>query len=229
MNKTLEQIADAPFCPTIVPTSCDVVCAFIEALSAEGYPALEVLSRPLDAALELLAELNRRPQRRALLVGLGTIVTEEAARAAVKLSPDFLVSPAFSRSVLRVAAAEKIPYMPAVLTLQDVQNVLDGFAEHGLSASVLKLCPCYGLDEIYVQMLAGCYPGITYCPTGMIDEGNLAHWKRMPHIGAPMGSRLVPPAMMETRDVSLMRKQLRRLRELVLDPSDQASEVPGGS
>lgn len=204
----------APALPTVYPIGADTLCGYADALAAEQFPALEVLARPLAELLPTLREVFSRPQRNSVYWGIGTLKNRADALEAAELRPDFFVSPAFSRRVLEVAVECGIPYIPGVFTFQDVQNVIDVFDEFGLSVQILKLCPVFGLTAEYVRGMAGCFPGISFCPTGEITLENYSHWKRMPAITAPMGSRLIPRELIERKDFTAVRDRLRVLREL---------------
>jgi 2-dehydro-3-deoxyphosphogluconate aldolase / (4S)-4-hydroxy-2-oxoglutarate aldolase len=214
MSSVLESIARAPFIPTVFPISADALCRYIEVLHEEGYSALEILSRPPEEALSVVRAINARPERKRIYLGIGTILTETAARRAAELRPDFLVSPAFSRKVLRVAAEARIPYIPAVRTFQDVQDVLDAFEEEHLPVRVLKLCPVEGLTIAYVNMLGGCFPGIMYCPTGEVTMDKIPYWKSSPAIAAPMESKFVAKEDILAGDADKIRGRLREIARL---------------
>jgi len=211
-------VANAFILPTMVfPARLneDTVCSYIRLLHEEGYPALEILCRPLDAALDLFSRVDRREERKLICLGLGTVTSRAAAKRAVELGPDFLVSPAFSRNVLGVAVEAGIPYIPGVLTLQDVQGVLDAFEDAGLAVEILKLCPASEVDLDYVATLAGCHPGIKFCPSGGVSMDNLAYWKSSPHVGAAiMGGLFVPQDALESGDWPEARRILRMAREI---------------
>ncbi len=210
----LHAIINAPIVPTVFPINSQLLERYATVLAQESFPAIEVLARPLDEAMAILEPVLNNPARHSLKWGVGTIKTRAAAQQLVKLKPDFLVSPAFSRHVLDVAAEAGIPYIPGVHTFQDVQNVLDAFDDLGLKASVLKLCPVYGLDENYIAALCGCFPGIHFCPTGEITMDNYLHWKKMPGIIAPMGSLFVPSDIIESQEPDAIQKRLKLLRRM---------------
>ncbi len=192
----------------------DTLCKYADLLHEEGYTALEILSRPLGQALTVMGEINKRPQRSKILWGLGTMRSSSDAFSAVELRPDFLVSPAFSPRILQIALQAGIPYIPGVHTFQDVQSVLDAFCDYGLTVRLLKLCPVFGLTQQYVEALCSCFPGISFCPTGEVEIENYLHWKQMPGIVAPMGSKFVPRELLEAHDWSAVRLRLRQLRAL---------------
>ena len=210
-----DALVQAPILPTVMPMAAERLCGFCEALHQEGYSALEVLGRPLDAALTAVAQAMRQPQRAKVNWGIGTLRTRDDARRAVALGPDFVVSPAFSRNVLDVAAEAGIAYIPGVLTFQDVQDVIDAFDERDVPVKVLKLCPVYGLTPEYVMSLRGCFPGINFCPTGEITLDNYIQWKQIPGIAAPMGSELVPHEWITSGDLQRVRARLQLLRSMM--------------
>jgi 2-dehydro-3-deoxyphosphogluconate aldolase / (4S)-4-hydroxy-2-oxoglutarate aldolase len=217
MRDLLDRLADAPIVPTVMPISVDILAGYIRVLHEEDYPAVEVLCRPLEGAIELLRQINEMPERKLIAIGAGTITSETAARVAVELKPDFIVSPAFSRKVLAVTVAAGIPYIPAVEGFQDVQDVIDATQEHGLTPKLLKLCPVMNTSREYLRGLCGCFPGIRYCPTGDVRLESMEtylDWKSRPGVAAPMGSKFVPPSLLENKDFDAVRRQLRKIREL---------------
>ncbi len=220
-------IADAPVLPTLHPDHLDedAVCSYVRLMYEEQYAALEILCRPLESALRLFRRISRREERKLIALGLGTITSADAAKRAVEARPDFIVSPAFSRNVLRVAVVAGITYVPGVFTCQDVQDVLDAFEDEGLGVEVLKLCPANGVGVDYVQMLAGCFPGIRFCPTGGMSLDNLAYWRECPHVGAPMGSLFVPQELLENGNWTEVRQRLRQVRDVALSKNVEMPEA----
>lgn len=207
-------IQKAPIVPTVMPTSVEALCAYANVLADEGYPALEILARPVDAALEAFRAIRERPERKRILWGIGTICRKADVKRFVPYKPDFIVSPAFSLKVLKAAAAADIPYLPAVCTFQNVQDVIDAFDKYEFEVSILKLCPVFNLGSEYVAALQGCFPGTLYCPTGEVTMENYTHWKSMKGIVAPMGSRFVPHEWIEACNTEAIRGRLREIRRM---------------
>lgn len=214
MTELADLIQQAPILPTVYPTNAATLCRYADILHEEGYPAIELLGRPSEQALAAMSRIVEAPQRSKLKWGIGTVRTHAAARQAVALRPDFIVSPAFSPRVLEMAVQANVPYIPGVHTFQDVQNVIEAFEEYELTVKVLKLCPVFGLSPDYIQALRGCFPGIVFCPTGEITFENYLEWKRIPGIVAPMGSQLVPRDWLDAGDFEAVRHRLRQYREL---------------
>jgi len=213
-NSVLPAIANAPVMLNVLPQSAETICSFMQVLHEEGYPAIEVLARPLDKAAAMIEQINDSPQRKLIHLGIGTIKTPQDARTAVALKPDFVVSPVFSRSVLEITVEADIPYMPAVYTLQDIQNVMDAFSKVGREMTVLKLCPVNMLSFEVVEIMGAIYPGVTFCPTGNITLETLPHWKKIPCIGPAMQSSFVPPEWLEKGDWPKARTRLQEIKKI---------------
>ncbi len=207
-------VISAPALPTLFPCAEDVLRQCARLVVSEGFPALEMLARPMDRLLPVLRNVFKSPERTVVRWGIGTITSREAALEALQLSPDFLVSPAFSHRVLEVAVEAGVPYLPGVQSFQDVQDVIDAFDTFGLKPRVLKLCPVFNITPQYVEGIRGCFPGISFCPTGEINLENFVYWKRLPGIVAPMGADLLPTEIIARGDIEAMRERLQLLRAL---------------
>jgi len=212
-DELYEQLIAALMVPTVFPLASDILRPYAQLLADEGFPAIEVLARPLDKALEVFQELTPS-DRRLIKWGMGTVCTRSAAQQAVEYRPDFIVSPAFSRRVFDVAANADIPYIPGVHSFQDVQNVIDHFEERGMRVRLLKLCPVFDITVEYLRSLRGCFPDIHFCPTGGISFDNYAEWKSIPGIVAPMSSQFVPQQWIEERCDDDIRQRLGQIRVL---------------
>jgi len=212
-EKVLEELAGAPAQLNIMPHfTVDAVCGYIDVMQEESFPILEILGRPMDDALKLLAALNERPQRKKVLMAVGTVRTRKDAERVVALKPDLVVSGAFSRRVLDVTVEAEIPYVPAISTLQDIQDVLDAYEEVGHELKVLKVCPVDLATINILSMYAGIFPGISFCPTGSIVVQDIAEWKAMPWMGAPMERWFIPDELIFAGDWDEIRVKLQEIR-----------------
>jgi len=217
LSSIADKLGRAPIGINVLPISADILARYIQVLHEEDYPTLEILCRPPEEALSIVKELNTMPERKLIALGIGTVTSEQTARLAVELKPDFIVSPAFSRKVLAVAVEAGIPYIPGIEGFQEVQDVLDAFSDYGLPVEILKICPIINISPAYLTMLCNCYPGIRFCPTGDPKIESLetfVEWKKHPGIAAPMSAGFVPRKLLEEQDFDAVRQRLRYIRSL---------------
>lgn len=214
-DRLSKSILESPIVPTVYPVDANALCHYAKILHDRSFQLLELLARPADEAMRVMREVMDRPEREKVLWGMGTVRFRKDAEAAVALRPDFIVSPAFSESVLDVATEAGIPYIPAGQTFQEIQNILDAYQRRDLCLRIIKLCPVFNLDERYVQSLRGCYPEVLFCPTGEVTMENLEHWSHMEGIASSMGSRFVPAEWIAARDHKSISDRLLQVWRIV--------------
>jgi 2-dehydro-3-deoxyphosphogluconate aldolase/(4S)-4-hydroxy-2-oxoglutarate aldolase len=135
-------------------------------------------------AAEALAIMARDPR---LLVGAGTVLTVEQVDAAVAAGAQFIVSPGYSRDVVRAAQQRGIPVIPGVATPTEIQMALaDGI-------DVVKFFPAEAVGGTRaLAAMAAPFSGLRFIPTGGISPSNLADYLALPCVAAVGGSWMAP-------------------------------------
>jgi 2-dehydro-3-deoxyphosphogluconate aldolase / (4S)-4-hydroxy-2-oxoglutarate aldolase len=183
MTETLSRIADAGIMPVIVLSEPGLATGLGDALADGGPPIAEVTFRTPRAA-EALAIMARDPR---LLVGAGTVLTVEQVDAAVAAGAQFIVSPGYSRDVVRAAQQRGIPVIPGVATPTEIQMALaDGI-------DVVKFFPAEAVGGTRaLAAMAAPFSGLRFIPTGGISPSNLADYLALPCVAAVGGSWMAP-------------------------------------
>ena len=136
----------------------------MEAAVRGGFRIVEfTLTTP--GALEHIEEFS---QREGLVVGAGTVLTVEDARAAVERGARFLVSPVMDRAVIREAANLGVAMMPGCHTPTEMLEA------HRAGAPLQKLFPGPGMGAATVRAILGPLPFLRIVPTSGVDETNAA-------------------------------------------------------
>ena len=94
---SVDRIRAVGIIPVVRASSSDEALAAVEAIRAGGIPILEI-TLTVPGALEVIADLTRRLGDDAL-IGAGTVLDADAARACVDAGARFVVSPALDISV----------------------------------------------------------------------------------------------------------------------------------
>ena len=136
----------------------------MEAAVRGGFRVIEfTLNTP--GALELIEEFSVKPN---LLVGAGTVLTEEEAEEAIARGASFLVSPVFDETVLAVALRHGIPMIPGTVTPMEM------LAAHRAGAPLVKLFPAPENGPDYVRACLGPLPFLRIVPTSGVSRENAA-------------------------------------------------------
>jgi Entner-Doudoroff aldolase len=131
-----------------------------------GFRILEfTLTTP--GALELIAEFSKRE---GLVVGAGTVLTVEEARAAVRSGASFLVSPVFDPIVVAEAASLSVAMIPGAFTPTEM------LAAHRAGAPLQKLFPAPANGPDYVRACLAPMPFLRLVPTNGVTGSNASQY-----------------------------------------------------
>jgi 2-dehydro-3-deoxyphosphogluconate aldolase / (4S)-4-hydroxy-2-oxoglutarate aldolase len=140
-----------------------------EALAAAvrgGFRVLEVtLGTP--GAVELIAELSRDTR---LMIGAGTVLTVEQARAAHKSGARFLVSPVLDVEVVAEASRLGCVMIPGCATPTELWKA------HRAGAPLQKLFPSPAGGPTWLRSVLGPMPFLRVIPTNGVEVENASEW-----------------------------------------------------
>ena len=138
----------------------------MEAAVRGGFRIVE-FTLTIPGALDLVEEFSRRQD---LIVGAGTVLTSEEARAAVTRGARFLVSPVIDREVIAAGLSLGVAVVPGCHTPTEM------LAAHRAGAPLQKLFPVPGIGPAYVRACLGPLPFLKIVPTHGIDASNARAW-----------------------------------------------------
>lgn len=176
------------------------------ALSAGGLRVIEMTMRTADA-LAIMGEMKQAAPD--LIVGMGTLRTQDDVRAALAAGADFLVSPGLTPELAPAMMKAGIPALPGVATASEAM------AAAALGFTGLKFFPAEpagGLD--YLKALHGPLPDIRFCPTGGISAERAADYLALPNVGCVGGSWIAPGKMIADGDWDGITENARRAAAL---------------
>lgn len=183
----------------------DKLLPLTEALWQGGIRAIEVTYNSPDAPeqLRLLADQFSSD----LLVGAGTIMTREEAKEALALGAQFLVSPHVSQEMIEEARQAERISIPGAITPTEI------YQAHRHGADFIKLFPAGTLGIEYFKQLRGPFDQIPFMAVGGITANNIAAFREAGAIGFGIGSAIIDPKLIESKQFDQIRERCERLRE----------------
>jgi 2-dehydro-3-deoxyphosphogluconate aldolase/(4S)-4-hydroxy-2-oxoglutarate aldolase len=154
----------------------------VEALVAGGVTGIEITYSTPDAA-SVVATLSERYADQ-ILLGVGTIVTEQQALDAAEAGAAFLVCPGTTPGVAAAMTGTGVTCLLGALTPSEVMTAL------AAGADAVKLFPASLGGPGYLSSLRGPFPDVPFVPTGGVDVDNLGQWRRAGVIAVGAGSDL---------------------------------------
>ena len=176
-----------------------------ETLVEAGLPCIEIAFRA-PGAVEAMREAARV---KGLLVGAGTVLRPEQARAAADAGAAFAVAPGLSEEVVRASAAAGLPFFPGVATPTEIEHA------RRLGLRVLKLFPANLLGgPAFLRAVAGTYPDVRFIPTGGVDSSTLAEYLSMPNVLACGGSWIANERVLRDGALDELARRAREAAEV---------------
>jgi 2-dehydro-3-deoxyphosphogluconate aldolase/(4S)-4-hydroxy-2-oxoglutarate aldolase len=161
------------------------------ALAAGGLSVIE-LTMTTPGAIALVGEVTRQLPR--VLLGLGTVLDAETARAGISAGAQFIVTPGIRPEVIKVCNALGVPILSGAFTPTEVAAAAD------LGADVIKIFPAEFFGPAYIKSLRAVFPQLKLLPTGGVTPKSLPDFLKAGAFAAAAGSALLDPAALKARD-----------------------------
>lgn len=154
----------------------------VDCLYEAGFRVFEVTMTTPDAESLIATLVHERPDS---LVGAGTVVDVARAEACLARGAAFVVTPYPVRGVAqRCHAAGRVAVVGAFTPAEVAVAIDEG-------ADIVKVFPASTGGPAHVAALASVFPGVRLCPTGGIDETQIAAWLQAGAALVGAGSRLI--------------------------------------
>jgi len=169
----------------------------IRALADGGVTVAEVtltVPNALDVIRQVKKELGDR-----VMLGAGTILDPETARAAFLAGAEFLVSPTLNLDVIRMARRYDKLVFPGAFTPTEI------LAAWEAGADVVKVFPAELVGPAFFKAMRGPLPQVKLMPTGGVDLKTAGDFLRAGAVCLGVGSQLVDPKAVARQDFDFLR------------------------
>jgi len=174
--------------------------------AVEGGFRLGEFALTTPGALELISDFAKKPD---LLVGAGTVLTVDQARAAVKAGARFLVSPICDPEIISEAHKLGVPAIPGTFTATEMEIA------HRAGADFVKLFPAPADLAGYIASILAALPHLRIYPTNGVTVDNVLDVLRAGAAGAGFAKALFEPAWLADRDFAAIRRRAAQITQRV--------------
>jgi 2-dehydro-3-deoxyphosphogluconate aldolase / (4S)-4-hydroxy-2-oxoglutarate aldolase len=176
--------------PVVRASSAELAIQAVEAIRAGGILAAEI-TMTVPGAIRALEKLADRFGD-AMLLGAGTVLDAETARASILAGAEFLVSPNVRPATIEMAKRYSKAVFPGALTPTEI------LAAWEAGADAVKVFPCGSLGGAkYIKALRGPFPQIETIPTGGVSLETIGDFLKAGACAVGIGSELVDAALMK--------------------------------
>ena len=210
MNKSdvLKQIKDTGVIPVVRATTADEAMRAIEAIREGGIAVLEI-TMTVPGAVGVIEQVAARFGNDAL-VGAGTVLDAETAKACVSAGAQFIVSPALNMETIAYCHEQDVAVMPGALTPTEVVHAWKA------GADFVKVFPAGAVGGAsYIKALKAPLPQIELVPTGGVSLKTAADFIKAGAAALGVGADLVDIKAIREGQSALITDRAKQFVEIV--------------
>lgn len=206
----LRRIAEVGLVPVVRADSAEEAIQVVDAIREGGVSVFEI-TMTVPGAIAVMEQVSRRFGAD-VVVGAGTVLDAETARACILAGARFVVGPTLDRGTIEICRRYSVPVMPGALTPTEV------LAAWSAGADVVKVFPCGALGGAsYIKSLKAPLPQIELIPTGGVSVKTAADFIKAGAMALGVGADLVDTRAVREGRAELVtdkaREYLRIVRE----------------
>jgi len=178
-----------------------------ETVAQAGIPIVEITTT-IPGAVDVIADLARNLPH--VIVGAGTILDAETARACLNAGANFLTSPGLDPEIVQFARKENVLMMAGALTPTEI------VAAYKAGSDFVKVFPCAQVGgDSYIKALKAPFPQIPLIAAGGVNQQTAGAFILAGASAVGVGGDLIPRSAIELRQPERIRELARRFLGLV--------------
>ena len=182
-DETLHSIKESGVVAIIRMSESDKIIEIARALRKGGVRCIEI-PMTVPTALELIRETTRDASSD-FVIGAGTVLDAETARATILAGAEFLVGPNTNFDMIKLCKRYRKVVIPGALTPTEILNAWQA------GADIVKVFSARFFGPKYFSDLKGPYPHIDLMPTGGVRVDNAADFIRQGACAVTIGRDLL--------------------------------------
>jgi 2-dehydro-3-deoxyphosphogluconate aldolase/(4S)-4-hydroxy-2-oxoglutarate aldolase len=203
----LQQVLDCGIVAVVRSQDSQQLVEVVRALADGGVTVAEI-TMTVPGALDVLRQVRQALGDRVLL-GAGTILDPETARAALLAGAEYIVAPAVNLDVIRLCQRYNKLVMPGAFTPTEI------LAAWEAGADIVKVFPAEVVGPAFFKALRGPLPQVRLMPTGGVDLTTAAAFLRAGACCLGIGGQLVEPTAVAAGNFNRLRDLARQYRTIV--------------
>jgi 2-dehydro-3-deoxyphosphogluconate aldolase/(4S)-4-hydroxy-2-oxoglutarate aldolase len=212
-HANLQRVLDGGIVAILRATSGELLVDVAQALLDGGIDVIEVtftVPRVLDIISAMRSRLGDR-----ILLGAGTVLDAESARAAMLAGAEFIVTPTVCRPAIEVCRRYDKLVMAGAFTPTEILTAWEA------GSDIVKVFPADVGGPNYLKAIHGPLPHVRLLPTGGVNLDTLGDFMRAGASAVGLGTALVEKDALQRRDLQRIRdlasEYVQRLRSVRSD------------
>lgn len=203
----LRQVLESGIVAVVRSPDSNQLVEVARALVDGGVSVIEI-TMTVPNALDVVRQVRQAMGDRVLL-GAGTILDPETARAALLAGAEYLVAPTVNLDVIRLCQRYDKLVMPGAFTPTEILTAWEA------GADIVKVFPADVVGPAFFKAVRGPLPQVRMMPTGGVDLTTAAKFLEAGACCLGVGGQLVEPKAIAERNFDRIRELARKYVDIV--------------
>jgi 2-dehydro-3-deoxyphosphogluconate aldolase/(4S)-4-hydroxy-2-oxoglutarate aldolase len=212
----LATILEVGIVPVIRTESAQGAIQAIDAIFRGGIRVAEI-TMTVPGAIRALEKVADKFGDR-ILLGAGTVLDPETARACMLAGAQFIVTPSLNPATIEIAKRYSKVITPGALTPTEV------VAAWQAGGDIIKVFPCSAVGGAkYIKALRAPFPQIEMIPTGGVNLETVGDFLKAGACAVAVGGELIDGANIRAGHYELFEERAKRFLEVIKKTREQMS------
>jgi 2-dehydro-3-deoxyphosphogluconate aldolase/(4S)-4-hydroxy-2-oxoglutarate aldolase len=204
----LSAIIDIGIVPVVRTESAEGAIQAIDAIYRGGIRVAEI-TMTVPGALRALEKVADKFGDQ-ILLGAGTVLDPETARACMLAGAEFIVTPSLNPATIEIAKRYSKVIMPGALTPTEVVTAWQA------GGDVIKVFPCSAVGGAkYIKSLRAPFPQIEMIPTGGVNLETIGDFLRAGACAVAVGGELIDGANIRAGRYDVFEERAKQFLEVI--------------
>lgn len=204
----VQHLRELAVVPIVRTSSASSAQAIVEAIINGGVNCVEI-TMTVPNAIKVIEKVADTYGDKVLL-GAGTVLDPETARACMLAGAHFFVTPSLNVRTIEIARRYSRPIFPGALTPTEIMAAWEAGADG------VKVFPCSAVGGAkYIKAVKAPFPQIDLIPTGGVNLDTIADFLKAGATAVGIGGELVDPESIKTGNFDVVTARARKFLDIV--------------
>lgn len=179
----LKRVEETGIVAVVRAENAEKALKITEAVKKGGIDAIEI-TMTVPGAVDVIKQLTDEYSKDEILIGAGSVLDAETARACILAGAEYIVSPSLDEETIRMCNRYQKAVMPGAMSVTEVVKAM----KYG--ADIVKVFPATLFGPKIIKAIKGPLPQAPLMPTGGVSLDNVKDWIKAGSLAVGVGSSL---------------------------------------
>lgn len=206
--EVLKRLTDCGVIAVVRAENGEQARKIVDACIEAGIVGIE-MTFTVPGAQDIIKELAAKYSPEEILIGAGTVMDPETARAAILAGAHYVVSPCLNVDTVKMCLRYQVACMAGAMTVKEAVECMEA------GADIIKIFPGNLFGPAIIKAIHGPIPYAKMMPTGGVSAENAGEWIKAGAVAVGAGSDLTRGAKTGDYDsiVAVGRKMIDEVKK----------------